>query len=307
MQIKYKNTASCRKLLHSSMIPVEVIIRFASLANPNYDIYKQTGIKEGMPIQKQDAAERIVADMVMDGYYVDFVEALVRIDREGYRGTRYNLMGLSDVVDALENEGYSFDRVSGLFFENQQEQISLNWGRLKEGDEREMTVLRLDIAGNSELVKTNPRLKIEKAYNDIRNIMNRSVTSRIGRLWTWEGDGALAAFLFGSSYKMAVFAGMEIIHELFFYNRLRNPLDRPINIRLGAHIGQVIYSNNEMERLKNDTVKQAMILETMAINNSLSVSYNLYITMEQHILNLFSNEKNSHGRKYRLYKMGTEK
>jgi len=306
MNVKYANTVNCRKCLQVSLT-VDMMIRFAKLVNPDYDIYKRTGLKEGMPIPNQNAAERIVADMVQDGYYINFVEALVRIDREGYMGRRYDLKSLNNVVLSLISEGYSFDKATGQFFENQQEQISPNWGRLLEGDERKMAVLRLDIAGNSALVKNNPRPKIETAYNDVRSIVDQAVTSRLGRLWCWEGDGALAAFLFGSPEEMAVFAGIEIIHELFFYNRLYNPLNSPINVRLGAHIGQIRYSNNEIGRLKNDTVKEATVLEALAAKNSLSVSYNMYASMDQHTLNLFSAEKTNRDRQYRLYKIGTEK
>ena len=214
---------------------------------------------------------------------------------------------MNDVVTGLLKEGYSFDKVSGCFFENQRERISPNWGRLQEGDLRRMAVLRLDIAGNSALVKNNPRPKIEKAYEEVRQIVSRIVNSRLGRLWSWEGDGALAVFLFGSIEKMAVYAGMEILHELFLFNRLRSPLESPINVRLGAHIGQVKYSDSELERLKNETVKQAMALENMAAVNALCVSYNIYITMDAINLSLFSAEKNMRGSKYRLYSMGVEK
>ena len=306
MKIKNVNSSYCRKCLQLSL-PVDMMIKFAKLVNPRYNIYVRTGLKEGMPIANQSAAQQIVSDMIQDGYYIDFVETLVRIDAKGYMGKRYSLRGLDNVVDGLIDEGYSYDKISGQFFENQKERISPNWGRLKEGDEREMTVLRLDIAGNSELVKSNPRAMIEKAYNDVRGIMSHSVTSRLGRLWSWEGDGALAVFHFGSREKMAVFAGMEILHELFFYNRLHNPLDSPINIRLGAHIGQVTYSNSEMERLKNETVKQATVYEALAKSNSLCVSYNLNITMDQITLKLFGDEKTGKGCRYRLYSMGIEK
>ena len=306
MKLRYANTSNCRKLLQVSL-PIDTMIRFAQLVNPDYDIYRRIGISEGMPISNQDAADRIVADMIQDGYYIDFVEALVRIDREGYMGRQYNLRGLNNVVASLIDEGFSFDKVSGQFFENQHEHISPNWGRLLEGDEREMTVLRLDVAGNSELVKNNPRPKIDKAYSDIRTIVSRAVISRLGRLWSWEGDGVIAAFLFGPMEKMAVYAGMEIIHELFFYNRLRNPLDSPVNVRLGAQIGQVRYSDNAVERLKNETIRQATFLEALAASNAFNVSYKLCINMDQHTLDNFSDEKNSGGCKYRLYKIGTEK
>ena len=283
------------------------MIRIAQMVIPDYNLYKRTGFREGIPIPNQNAAERIVMDMVQGGYYVDFVEALIKIDREGYMGHRYTLRGLPNVIDTLIDEGYRFDNVSGQFFEDQKEHITQNWGRLRNGDEKKMTMLCLDIAGSSELVKNNPRAKIEKAYNDVRTIIEKSVTSRMGRLWAWQGDGALAAFLFGPMEKMAVFAGMEIIHEIFFYNKLRNPLNSPINIRLGAHVGQTRYWDNEVERLKNETAKEAMVLEALASANALGVSYNLFLTLDQQILGLFSAEKTGRGRKFRLYKMGVEK
>ena len=306
MKIKNTNSSACIRCLQHSL-PVDKMIRFARLVDPQYNIYQRTGLKEGMPISNQTAAQRIVADMINDGFFVDFVETLIRIEIEGYMGRQYTLRGLRDVAAGLIKEGYSFDNVSGRFFENQRERISPNWGRLQEGDERKMAVLRLDIVGNSTLVKNNTRAKIEGAYNDVRHILYKVVTARLGRLWSWEGDGALAAFFVGSIEKLAVYAGMEILHELFFYNRLRNPLDSPIDVRIGAHIGQVRYSDSEMERQKNDTIKKAISLEAMAPGNALCVSYNLYLTMDNITLSLFSAEKTSRGSKYRLYSIGIEK
>jgi class 3 adenylate cyclase len=284
-----------------------MMIRFAGLVYPGYNIYQRTGLSEGMPISNQNAAQRIVADMIQDGYFIDFVEALIQIEAKGYMGRRYTLKGLNDVVTGLIQDGYSFDPVSGQFFENQRERISPNWGRLQEGDERKMTILRLDVAGNSMLVRQNPRNNIERAYKDLRAFVTRAVTGRLGRLWTWEGDGALAVFLFGPMEKSAICCGMDILHELFFYNKTRNPLNSPINIRIGVHIGTVRYSTDETERLNNDAVKKAVELESMAVINSMGVSSSLFISMDQNMTNLFTPEKSGSGGKYRLYKIGMEK
>jgi len=288
-------------------MPVNMMISFAKQVNPQYDFYSRSGFREGLPVPNDSASERIVEDMIIDGYYVDFVEAMIRLETEGYMGRHYTLTGLNNVIAGLMQEGYSYDEVSGQFFENQEERISSNWGRLLDGDERKMAMLRLDIAGNSTLVKNNPKDKIDEAYNDLREIVSEAVTRRLGRLWSWEGDGALAAFLFGSIEEMAIYAGMEILHELYFYNRLCNPLDNPINVRMGAHIGQVRYSENEMERQKSEAVKHAISLEAMAPSNGLSISYTLYFNLDQVTLTLFSNEKSGRGSKYRVYSMGVEK
>lgn len=284
-----------------------MMIRFATKVNPQYDFYASSGFREGLPVPSDSAAERIIADMINDGYFVDFVEFLLRLESEGYMGRRYTLHGLNNVVAGLQQEGYSYDKVSGQFFENQLERISPNWGRLLEGDERKMAALRVDIVANSALVKNNSRTKINEAYNDLRGIVNEAVTRRLGRLWSWEGDGALAAFLFGSIEEMAIYAGMEILHELYFYNRMRNPLDSPINVRIGAHIGQIRYSDSEIERQKNETVKQAIALEAMTPSNALSISYTLYFNLNQVTLSLFSSEKSGRGCKYRVYSAGVEK
>ena len=135
MKIKSSNASFCIKCLQLSL-PVDMMVRFATLVNPQYSIYKRTGLKEGMPISNQSAAQRIVADMIQDGYFVDFVETLINIEAKGYMGRRYTMWGLNDVVAGLLKEGYSFDKVSGQFFENQRERISPDWGRLQEGDER---------------------------------------------------------------------------------------------------------------------------------------------------------------------------
>ena len=305
-KIKNVNPRCCRKCLRLSLQANQMIL-FAKLVNPGYDFYKRMNIKEGMPVPHDYVAQRIVTDMINDGFYIDFVETLIKIENHGYMGRRYKLWGLNDVVNSLVKEGFNFDEISGQFFENAKERISPNWGRLHDGDERKMTLLRIDIAENSALVKNNPRSKVEKAYGELRKIVSLAVISRNGRLWAWEGDGALAAFMFGSIEKMAVYAGIEILHELFFYNRLYNPLGSPINIRLGAYIGQTKYCDNELDRLKNDTVKQAVNLEAIAPKNGFCISFSLYAPMGAEAQALFSTEKTGRSGKYGVYTLELEK
>ncbi|QQO09857.1 hypothetical protein [Breznakiella homolactica] len=307
MKIKNITGSFCRKCLQES-IPVDLMVRFAKIVSPEYDLYKRTGLNEGMAISNQDAARRVVADLIRDGQYIDFVEALIQIDAKGYMGRRYTLKGLNDVVSGVIQEGYTFDRASGQFFENQNERITDNWGRLKDGDERMMAVLRLDVVSNSSLVKQNSAKSVDKAYRDLRNIVTQSVVYRLGRLWSWEGDGALAVFLFGYKEKAAVYAGMNILHELYFYNRLDNPLNNPIKVRLAVHMGPVRYWNNTLERIKNETVKETVLIESQATPaDALGVSHNVFLSIDRGIQELFSGEKSFPGGRVRNYTFGMEK
>ncbi|MDR2144119.1 MAG: hypothetical protein LBP29_07100 [Treponema sp.] len=296
----------CRRCLYSS-ISVHDMIRFVRMISPDYDIYKRSGYPADVPLPAQDAASRIVTDMIREGLYVDFIERLIRIDSEGFMGRRYDLRGLDDVIGDIIEHGYIYDKTTGQFMENQQERISLNWGRLKSGDERQMTVLRLDVVGNSALVKENPRSNIEKTYKDMRSVVTNAVVSRLGRLWSWEGDGALAAFMFGSKDKLAIFAGMEILHELFLYNRIGNSLCSPIKVRMGINAGPVRYSHNMTDCLKGETIKKAVEIEAKTDPNSLAISRNLFMRLEQAVLDVFGGEKNSGPVPFRQYQVNLEK
>jgi class 3 adenylate cyclase len=291
-------------------LSVEQMNRFAKLTDPSYDVYESYGFSKGHPIGLHEAADRIVGDMVQKGFYVDFVETLIRADSKGYMGRKYAFRGLDDVIGDVLQAGYSYDDTTCQFFEDQDKQITRNWGRLMEGDERQMAILRLDVVGNTVLVKNNPRPLIDKAYGDLREIVNGAVISRIGRLWAWEGDGALGAFMLGDYGRYAIFAAMEILNEMFVYNKAENPLNSPIKLRIAVHSGPLTYTESATQTLKIDTIRTAMALEAKAaVPNSMVLSESMAMSQDQALLNIFSDPKavpNSTD-KYRIYQVNPGK
>jgi class 3 adenylate cyclase len=303
------STRFCRKCLVISLT-VEEMNRFAKMTNPDYDLYKSYGFSKGHPIGIHEAADRIVADMLQSGYYVDFVETLIKVDSKGYMGHRYAFRGLDDVIGDVLQAGYSFDKTTGQFFEDQSQQKTRNWGRLMEGDERQMAVLRLDIAGNSLLVKNNPKPLVDKAYGDLRKIVLKAIISRLGRLWMWEGDGALGVFMLSDYSRAAIFAGMEILNNMFIYNKSDNPLNSAFKLRIAVHSGSLVFTQSATKYLKADTVRTAIMLESKAaIPNSLVISESLAMSQDQSLLNIFSDPKvvaNSTD-KFRIYQVNQAK
>jgi class 3 adenylate cyclase len=284
--------------------------RFAKLTDPDYDLHKSFGFSKGHPIGIHEAADRIVGDMVQRGYYIDFVETLIQADSKGYMGRKFAFRGLDDVIGDMLQSGYSYDSATGQFFEDQNKQITRNWGRLMEGDERQMAVLRLDVAGNTTLVKDNPKESIDKAYRDLREIVNSAVVSRFGRLWTWEGDGALGVFMLGDYGRSAIFAAMEILNEMYLYNKVDNPLDSPIKLRIAVHSGRLMYTESATQLLKADTIKTTMTLESKAAApNSMVVSESMAMSQDQALLNILSDPKivPNASDKYRLYQVYLER
>jgi len=303
------STRYCRKCLVQSL-SVDQMNRFAKLTNPDYDLYNKYGFAKGRPVGIHDAASRIVNDMIQNGFYIDFVETLIKVDSKGYMGHKFAFRGLDDVIGDVLQAGYSYDETSGIFFEDQSQQITNNWGRLKEGDERQVAVMRLDIAGNSLLVKNNSKQLIDKAYEDLRSIVTDAVISRYGRLWIWEGDGALGVFMPGDYSRHAVFAGMEILNKMFLYNKTDNKLKSGINLRIAVHSGEISFSDNETKILKADTVKTTINLESKAaVPNTMVISESLALSQDQSLLDIFSSAKvvaNSTD-KYRVYQVSQDK
>jgi hypothetical protein len=305
MKIKAATASACRKCLVRSLELAD-ILRFARKVIPNYDIYERMGLSEKLPLADQTAAARLIQDLDDEGLFFTFVELLIEIARAGFMGKKYQLLGLEDLIDCIDEDGYVFDRERGEFYESSVYGQTMNWARLFEGEERQMTFLRLDVVGNSLLVKKNPADKIKAAYDAINRVFTGAVVRRQGRVWSWEGDGALAAFCFGQQEKSAVFAGMEILNELWFFNRLENPLLSPVKVRMAAHVGKARYFADSLERLKNESVKQTVKLEGEVPHDSLGISYNLSITMDQGLLGLFGPEVAWGGTRYRLFQVETE-
>lgn len=307
MKVKSATVSLCRRMLYESLT-TDMMVRVVQLVEPEYDIYDRSGIPENIPITNQMAAERIVADVIKDGRFLAFVEALIRIDSVGFMGRPYPMKGLREIIKVVTAEGFVLDRSTGLFFENSSERASPDWGRLMDGEERQAAVLRLDIVGNSTIVKKYPKQDVNKAYTALRNLINRAVVGRLGRIWSWEGDGTIAAFVFGPRERSAVLAGMEILNSLFFYNRLDNPLGEPLRVRLAAHSGPVIYRSNTMELLKNETLKEAVAMEIDGTpSDTLSASPNLFISIDRVIQECFGPEKAVGGTKVRHYAINLEK
>jgi hypothetical protein len=130
------------------------------------------------------------------------------------------------------------------------------------------------------------------------------VISRLGRLWSWEGDGALGVFMLGTYSRMAIFAGIEILNEMLLYNKIANPLNSEIKLRLAVHSGSLAYSNDETEVSKTDTVRKAVTLESKAATiNSLVISESLALTQDQAFQDIFSGKKATGSEKFRIYQV----
>lgn len=279
MRLKSPLVLNVTRTLYLSL-GMELSLRVARSLVEGYDINRRMGFPPSVPVPVQDAVNRIVLDLFEAGLFIELVEWLVRADRHGYKGKQYPIAGIDEIIKGMEQEGYLLDPESELFYEDPHRQRTPGWGRLKAGVEYPITLLRIDIVNNSRIVRANGVDEVRSAYERIRELFQRIVEKRRGRIWLWEGDGGLAAFQYGHPNMSATLCGMEFMNEILLFNLCSNPLDKPIQLRAAAHAGFMEFSENPAELLHEELVKETVEIEsryTAPGNFSISASISPHV------------------------------
>jgi len=276
-----------KKSLYESL-NAEMLERVAQDLIPDYDLCQRTGFPPNIPMQGQTAASRIVDDIVTDDLFLHFIERLVQLDREGFMGRSYRVAGLRELFKSIGGEGYIWDTETSHFMEDPRIRRTHNWGRLLQGEELRFSLLRVDVVRNSRIVKVHGETAARGAYEDLRGMLARCAERRSGRIWSWEGDGALAAFLFGHSTTSSVLAGMALLHELYIYNRAYNRMGESVSVRAAVHTGPIRYFSEVGEILKQETCREVIESESRwTPPDCLSISPAVAGTLDRVILDRF--------------------
>lgn len=260
---------------------VRSMIHLARRFIRNYDLYERMGFSRNMSIPNKDAARQIVSDMKESELMLEFVSTLIKIHESGLGGRKYRVPYLGDMVGEIRKTGLIYDKHTNMFYEDPRVMQTMNWGVLRENEEYIFTFLRIDIVGNSTLVRQHPEKVIKKTYADLRTTVQNSIIKRNGRIWNWEGDGGLVAFYLSNKNIYAVISAMEILHELHVYNLIRSVLDSPLRVRMAVHSGLCQFRHN-FEDIKSDTIKKIMHLESACTKpDTISVSSAVYQMLNQ--------------------------
>lgn len=254
----------------------------------NYDLYKKTGYPQSIAIPSRDAARQIVTDINEGGFFIHFVNNLLDIHNNGLMGKKYSISYLREIVNGVIDLGYIFDNQNKIFVEDSRIQRTNNWGILMNGEDYLFTLLRLDIVGNTQLVKKYDQSLVKSVYADVRSIFETGVNRFNGRIWSWEGDGGLASFFFSNTNLSATLTGLQFIHDIFLYNRLECKLEEPVELRLAVHTGRCEYNDNMEKLMNNDIIRKTVELESKYTKpNSLTVSNVVYITLGKELGSIF--------------------
>ena len=289
MKLNARITTLFVRALTESM-SVDQMQRAARMVIPGYDIQERSGFPPNVPIPRGDAARHVLRDFVDQGVLLKFIEGLILLTTQGDMGREVKIPLLPHIIAEMEDQGFKYSAQKGVFVEGGSRERTMGWGTLTEGATYEFALLRVDIADNSELVRRYPRGLVNAAYTTVRDLVTRLVEKRDGRVWSWEGDGGLAAFYFNDKTIQATLCGMEVIHELFLYNLVGRSLPEPVRVRIAVHAGPCRFQRSSKESASaGDTIRRVELLEASYTRpGCLTVSPGVYTDLGSKLSPLFA-------------------
>ncbi|HAP43912.1 MAG: hypothetical protein A2087_09230 [Spirochaetes bacterium GWD1_61_31] len=307
MRVRNALKSATIKSLYESF-GVQMLLTAGHMLIDSYDIYERTGCPVNIPLTGQHIARQLFDDAAGENLYLELIELLVSLEKDGYMGRTYPVKGLREIIKAILAEGFLYDAETGKFYENPQVSTTPNWGRLQEGRQYQVALLKIDIVGNSKHVRENQPALIQQVYEDLKAIVNTCTLKRQGRLWFWEGDGGVLAFHYDDPYACAILTAMEILQKWFLFNSLKNQLKTPLQVRMAVHAGGVFYSANEAVLKRNETIREVFDMESTATPpNAVTIIQNAARQLDKIILDDFSRLSGEDGRGMLYYTVAMEK
>lgn len=264
---------------------------------PDYSYHKIFGISESVSISAPDVARSIILDMRDRNLYPDFVAAMMKAQNGTMFGKKYHFIHMPDILSELNEFGLIYDQASEMFMENPDIRCTRNWSVLREGRDYLITLLSLDLVGNTKIVRKFNSSQVDFAYKNLRSITKEVVEYRNGRIWLWEGDGGLMAFHFDTKIENAVYSSMEILHRIFLFNHFSNKLPEHLKLRMAVDTGSMTYTSNTDKMLQSETVRKTFDLEKNHTQpNSITIGSDSRTSLKANLINKF---KPIHTHKFR--------
>jgi class 3 adenylate cyclase len=264
----------------------------------DYNTHKLEKVDNSITISTLTAARRFVNECVEKNLLDELFKFLIELDGTALRGRKTNLIGLENLLYSISKTGMYFDYNKRKFVKfDQDKEILLNWGSLKDGKEYDIVIASIDICSNSELVKKYKPSIMEKEYYRLWDFLRKKSQAYNGRIWSWAGDGGLIAFRSADGVSNAVSCCLEVQFSLPVYNNADyKSITEDICLRIGMDMGNIKFFT-DTGKIISDIINYAAHLEKKGTNaNGVSVSENIFNKLNPKMKNLFKNKINFEGK-----------
>ncbi len=295
-----------QKALSESVDP-RTMVHLVREIIPDYEIKTDKNLPESFTPTRLEMAAQIVNDIRAHNLIIPFLNVLLRIQFIGYMGRKYKISGFPDLLKSLYEMGFSLDGKSGAIYENPAYRVSRNWGILQEGIDYPFCFMWTDVVSYSNIVKNCKKDEVQKFYKEYMHIVRSNVEKRNGRIWIVDGDGILSSFHFSNSNQSTVLCAIEIMHTIYDYNLFSNSIKLPLQVRVSIESGTCEYSDNHEDTKKNETIQKTISNEKIAKPNSVMISRNVAMSIDEMITAALYTDTNSTSADYYYYSLDWEK
>jgi class 3 adenylate cyclase/tRNA A-37 threonylcarbamoyl transferase component Bud32 len=145
--------------------------------------------------------------------------------------------------------------------------------RLEKSRQR-LAFLSTDIVGSSRIKVGQDPLLAEKLFREYRRFIEEIVKKYRHKASSWTPDGVMTCF---PQLELATGAARELLKNLPAFNKEKNPLEFPVQVRCGANMGEVFYDEHTpLEMLSDPVLDLTGHLQKSAAPNSLLITADSY-------------------------------
>ncbi len=230
-----------------------------------FDSNQAAGTKNTISLSSRKSAKLLVDFCMQFGQIHALIKLVVEMDDGTIHGRQVKIEGLEVFLSKLIRSGIHYDFKTHKVVSTCEDPSELvNWGCLKEGRAYDITIVSLDIIGNSALVRKFGPHHMEKLYYKLWGFLRQKLAALDGRIWSWAGDGGIVAFAFKDHVQRAVRFAIEVQSTVPVFNLTSTdhfPAD--IALRFGVDTGKVRFSS-ETGKIISEVINRASHLEKKA-------------------------------------------
>ena len=257
---------------------------------PKYDGHKAAGVKNHITMSSRKGANALVKFLNESKKTFQLIKLIIEMDDSFLNGKTKNIEGLEVYLNKLIKSDIYYDfKKRKLHHSKKDSQKMTNWGILKDGKIYNITVMSLDIVGNSKLVKKYGTKIMEKVYFRLRSFVEQKVLDYDGRIWNFAGDGGLIAYTSKDHVIRSVLCALDIRAALSVFNIHPDlPIKESIELRLALDTGKIKFSI-DTGHIVSDIINYAAHLEKLGtLPGEIAISENIKKELPPKIVKVFS-------------------
>jgi len=267
----------------------------------DYSSHCIAGADTHITISRPRAAQLLVDHAEKRGKLAELVQLIAELDGGMFGGKRLEVKDIEVFFNSLARLGIVYDPARRRLHHTRKEIGRLkNWGSLVDGRNYDITVVSLDIVGNSRLVRDHGAKTMEKLYFELWRFIEQKLDAYDGRMWSWAGDGGLLAFTFAGHVDRAAMCAIDIQSSLPLFNiSPTTPIHERVSLRFGIDTGRITFAS-ETGRIVSDVINYAAHLEKGATKpGCISLSERVCDACDNRLLGIFEDGGDFEGIRYR--------